>query len=251
MAWWSVTLLLLKTLGVFGILLASSGAGQRLVAPDAAQDAGDFGVLVVGQEGGVDARVAHGLLLVQCLHDFQRVLGREAQLVVALHLQGGKVEEARRGFAAFLNFHIRHAQRGGAHGFQGFAGFFFGHEVAQGPQAALGVGRGVGIFGLVGRGHVAEQRAPVFGLQHPVRLRAEVLDFVPALHQQGQRGRLHPPDAQQLLVLVGGVFEGEEARGVQAQQPVAHGAALAGLVQASRTLWPRAGWQSPGGWPPP
>jgi hypothetical protein len=59
--------------------------GQAVVA-NAAQDARNFSILVVGQEGGIDARIAHRFLLVQPLHNLERVLGRQPQLVVTLHL---------------------------------------------------------------------------------------------------------------------------------------------------------------------
>ena len=76
--------------------LAHQWLNKWRIGSDALQDGRTFGIDIVREVGGIDTRIGGELLLIEALNMFQRVVGREGVLLVALHLKGGKVEQARR-----------------------------------------------------------------------------------------------------------------------------------------------------------
>ena len=167
-----------------------------------------LGVDVVAQEGGVHARIGGQLHLVELLDEVQRHLGREAELAVAVHLQRREVVEWRRCLAALLLLHLGHFKGPSLDELEGLLALLLRGELPL---------RG-------GEGGVA-----VDGGQHPVGLWLEVVNLLLSVHDEGEGGGLHAADAEHLAVL--SVLDGVEARGVDAQQPVAHGAAQSGQVE--------------------
>ena len=82
--------------------LAVQGRREGFIATQSLQDAGTLGINVIAQESGIHAGISRHLLLVKGLDKFQRLVGRIRKLLVALHLEGSQVEQARRCLAPFL-----------------------------------------------------------------------------------------------------------------------------------------------------
>ena len=164
-------------------------------------------------------------------------IGRVAELLVAFHLEGGQVEQAGRSFRTFLGRDVRYLEGYLADAFQQFTSGLF---VGNGRDSPVFDGLSfllcrVLLFGFLGQFFVAlsdnggKDRIAVDGLQFPILLGDKMLDFLLALHNQGQGGSLHPPDGEHLFVL--SVLQGIEACSVHPQRPVADGTAQSCLVQ--------------------
>ena len=220
---------------------ACQGCRQRLVVAQPLQDARTLGIDVIAEEGGIDTRIGGDLLLIQRLNDFKRLVGRVGELLVALHLQGGQVKEAGRRFLPLLLGDGGYGERGVLDLLQqGKSAFVVGDGVdAAVLLLLLGLlAGGDGLFLLLGLQHQlflalsddgGEGGVAIEGLQFPILLGDEVLDFQLAVHNQRQRRCLHAADGEHLAVLP--VLHGVEAGGVHAQQPVADGARQARLIQ--------------------
>ena len=87
-------------------LLPFKRGGQCGIVAKPLQYGGTFRVDVVAKEGGVHTRIGGYLLLVERLDEAERVVGRVAELLVALHLQGGQVEQAWWSFSALLGRYV-------------------------------------------------------------------------------------------------------------------------------------------------
>ena len=176
--------------------------GQRV------DDARAFLEDVIGEVLGIDTRVGSELLLIEALDALQRGIGGETVLAVAVHLQRGEIIELGRLLAAFLLLHI-----------------LDGEVIAVGRLQAL-----LSLFGSVeaclGTG---ENGVAVFGRQHPIGPGDEMLYLPIAVDNHRQRGSLHTPDAEHLLVAA--ILQGVEPRGIHAQQPVTLGTGLASHIQ--------------------
>ena len=81
---------------------APQGLEKRGVTGEAVEYRAALGVDIVGEVGGVDARVGRDVLLIEALGYLQRPVGGQREPFVALHLQRREVEQARRRFAALL-----------------------------------------------------------------------------------------------------------------------------------------------------
>ena len=195
---------------------------------NAVEDGFALGIDIVGQEGGVDAGIGGEFVFVELLNDLQGLFGTVAQLLVALHLQSGEVEEPRWGFRPFLFRHLGHGERCPFDGLQSGLRFL---AVGEPSFGSAFLGRSLLIVAL----HACREGGiSIDGGEHPIGLRAEVLDFELAMDDEGQRGGLHAADGEGLCALASVVvakLQGVEARGVHAQQPVADGTAQPGLVE--------------------
>ena len=85
--------------------------GQCLIITQTFQYAGAFGIDVVTEESSIDTRVGRYFLLVKRLYGFQRFVGGESKLLVALHLQGRQVEQTGRSLFAVLTGDVRYGKR--------------------------------------------------------------------------------------------------------------------------------------------
>ena len=163
---------------------------------------------IVREVAGIDARIGRNLLFVERLDDVERGFCRKTEFLVAFHLQRGKVVELRRGFRAFFLLDACHRKWFALNQLEGLFALFFRGE-----------------FSFRSR----ENGVAIRCRQHPIGLGLEILDFLLAVHDERERGRLHATYAQHLPVLA--VFQRVEARGVHAEQPVANGAAQSGEIE--------------------
>ena len=210
---------------------------------DAVEDGAAFRIDVVRQVGRVDTWVGGDLLLVERLDELQGEVGREAEFLVAVHLQRCQVIQAGRHLRALLLLDRGHGEGFGADAFECGAPLLFGGEPAFGRDVPFGLvglatllsGRCFRLRSLVGIGvghDGVEERVAVAGGQHPVRFRLEMVYLVLAFHDEGQRRRLHPSDAERLATLFAvAVFQCVQACGVHAQQPVTDGATESGFIE--------------------
>ena len=76
--------------------------GERGIGHHVAQNFGHFGIDILAKIGGIDTRIGGYLLLVERLDEAQSLFGREAEFLVALHLERCEVEKARRSLPSFL-----------------------------------------------------------------------------------------------------------------------------------------------------
>ena len=190
-------------------LLARKWLYERCVGCEALQYVGAAGIDVVGEVGGVDAGVGGELLLVERLYVLQRVVGGEGEFLVALDLQAGEVEEAGWRLGARFLLYVGDGEV----------------VAADGVERLLPL---LGLFDLALGG--GEGDAAVEGGEYPVFLWRKVLYLEMALDDHGQRGGLYAADGEDLAFLLREAY-GVEARGVHAEEPVADGAAEAGLVE--------------------
>ena len=79
-----------------------------LVLCESIEDAGTFWKNIVAQICGIYPWVGGYLFLVQRLDCLQGILGRVAELLVALNLQGGEVEQAWSVFSTLFVGYIRY-----------------------------------------------------------------------------------------------------------------------------------------------
>ena len=153
-----------------------------------------FRVDIVGQESGVDTRIGGQFLFVELLDDVQRHLGREPELLVAVHLQRGEVVERGRCLLAILLLHLCHSKR-------------------------LPLDGGKGLFALFLRGELSlrsrEGGVAIDGGQHPVGLGLEVVNLFLAVDDEGEGGSLYTTDAEHLAVLA--ILDGVETGAVDTQ----------------------------------
>ena len=163
---------------------------------------------VVRQVAGVHTRIGGDFLFVETLYEVERQFGREAELLVAVHLQRRQVVELRRSLCALLLLDACHRKRVPLNQLERLLALFLRVEAPL-------------------RG--SERRVAIDGGQHPVGLGLEVVNLLLAVHDEGQRRRLHATYRQHLAVLP--VLQRVETRGVHAQQPVADGARESGQVE--------------------
>ena len=220
----------------FQQFLAAQGAEQVAVGlADAVEDGLALAVDVVAQIGGIDTRIGGHLLFVQTLDDLQCQVGRVAKLLVTLHLQTRQVKQPRRRLRTVLSAHARHGERRLAYAVHGRAGLSLVREAAA--HSALGAFllrfRFTALVVAVVR-HGGEHRVAVARGEHPVGLRPEVFYLLSAAHDERQCWRLHAAYRERrYAAFLPAVFQGVQARGVHAQQPVADGAAEARLVEVA------------------
>ena len=181
---------------------------EHLCLAHAVQYLRTLGIDVVREVLRVHTGIGGEFLLIQALYQLQRHVGGIAELLVAVYLQRGEVVEVGRSLAALLLAHVGHGE--------GLAGD--GAECLLSLLLAGELARGGGKLGVA-----------VDGGEHPVGFRLEVVDFLLPVHDEGEGGGLHASDAQHLPVL--SVFQGIEARGVHAENPVADGAREAGEIE--------------------
>ena len=219
---------------------------ERLRAPhviiaDALEDGRATVVHVVGQIGGVYTRIGGKFVFVELLDELQGEVGTIAILLVALHLQAGQVEESWGSFRAFL---LRHLLHGEGRAFDGFEGSFRLLAIGESSFGERLVGRGFALRLVVVLGFVVlivgfkaggEGDIAIDGGEHPVGFGLEVLNLVLSLHDHGERGSLHAPYGEGLrsaTAIVVAIFEGVEAGGIHAQEPVANGATESGFIES-------------------
>ena len=200
---------------------AHKGLDEGGIGQEALEDAGAFGIDVVGEVGGIDTGVGGDLFLVEALDVFEGFVGREGEFFVAFDLEAGEVEEAEGGFGAGFFDYAGDFEVAVADALQGAAAFFLVGDAAT----AVGGGVVVGLFLLEG-----EEGVAVDGGEDPVLLGLEVLDFELAVDDHGQGGGLHTAYGEHLALLLAEA-EGVEAGGVHAEEPVADGTAEAGFVE--------------------
>ena len=163
---------------------------------------------VVGEVLSVYARIGGQLSLVESLYEVERCLSRISELAVTFHLQRGEVEELFGGFGAVLLLHVGHGEGLSGYRCEGLLALFFARELAfRGGEGGLAV----------------------YGGKHPVGFGLEVVDLALAVHYQCQRGSLHAAHAQRVsgATVLGRI----QARGIDAEQPVAYGACQSGHIQ--------------------
>ena len=167
-----------------------------------------LGIDVVGQEGGVDARIGGDLLLVERLDEVEGGVGRKTELLITLHLQGGEVEEARGRLAPFLLSDIGDGEGQVTDCVDELLALFLRFQsAARGAEDGIAIG----------------------GLELPILLGHEVRNLFVTADDEREGRSLDTSDGEYLTVLT--VLEGVEACGIHAQQPVADGAAEAGFVE--------------------
>ena len=209
---------------------------------DTCQYARAFWIDVIAQEGGIYTRVGGNLLFVKRLDQAQGFIGRITELLVTLHLQGGKVEQSGwRFFPFFLG--------NGSDDKGGLLDLFEqGHSlclVGNGLDARIvgfcflecfcHIKRLSGFFGLfllfLNVGHQVfftsfqdgiESSIPIKGRKYPILFGFEVLYLVLTVYYQGQGRGLYSSDGKYLTVL--SIFQRIKTGGIHAEQPVANGA---------------------------
>ena len=148
----------------------------------------------------VDTRIGGEFLLVECLDEVQRRLGRESELAVAVDLQRGEVVELGRLFLTLFLLDLRDGERLALDGLKGLLALFLRREFAFCS---------------------CKRRVAVDGSQHPVGLGLEVVDLLLAVDDEGEGRGLHTSDGEYLTILP--VFQRVEPGGIHAQEPVANG----------------------------
>ena len=168
--------------------LAANGADKvsvrchsgELGLEETVHDGWALGVDVVGKVLRVNTRISSELMFVERLNEVERLLGREAELTVAVNLQAGQVVQLWRLFLALLLLHLRNGERLALNGLEGcFALFLLGELALGGREGGVTIDR----------------------CQHPVRLRLEVVNLFLTVDNERQRGCLDAPDAEHLTVL--------------------------------------------------
>ncbi len=176
-------------------------------------------VNVVGQEGGVNTWVGGELLLVEALNGLKREVCAEVEALVALHLKGGEVEQPWGCLAAVLLLHAGNGEGQPAYGGESLL------RLLPRLEASLAL--------LHNKG---EECVTVERGEHPVGRGLEAVYLLLPPHYEGERRCLHPPYAEDVravsLVSLAVVAQRVEACGVDAQRPVAYGAAQPRLVEA-------------------
>ena len=138
----------------------------------------------------------------------QGLIGREAELFVAFHLQKGQIEKLGRMLLGLFLFHLGDFQ------------WFVRHLPAK---LLGGLFRGEPAFGTL------ELASPVEGAEFPEFFRLEILYRLLAFHQDSQGRGL---DAAYRQDLAGDAeFEGIGAAGIHPQQPVADGPHRTGSIE--------------------
>ena len=158
-----------------------------------------FSIHIIRQEGGIHTRIGGQFLFVELLDNVQRHLSREPEFLVAVHLQRGQVIQAWRRLLTVFLLHLRHREGLSFDGGKGLLALLLRRELTR-----------------CGR----ERCVTIYGGQHPVGLRLEVVYLLLTVHDQRQRGRLHTTDGEHLPVL--SIFNGIQARTVYTKEPVAH-----------------------------
>ncbi len=174
--------------------------------------------IILGQGARIGSRIGEDLvMLVEPLRDLQRPLGRKTQASVRFLLQRGQIIEQRRklrrGFLFFGNV-------------TGFAvAFFF-----QRPRFRLGpepLGLRVEILVVLGKillepaARIGARLGAKNGVDFPVALRHETLNFLVALDHDGERRRLHAAHRRELKTAVARIERRQRPRPVDPHQPVA------------------------------
>ena len=171
-----------------------------------------LGPHVVRQVARIRARIGQDLvLLVKGLGQVQRRLGGQAVARVRLALQGRQVVEEGRHLALARGLHALHEALPAAHGLRDLL------RLLARLQARLALRIDVGALVAWGKARADLE----------VVLRHKALDLPRALHEQGERGRLHAAHGQQAVVA-----QGEGARAVHAHEPVRLRPAERGGVQS-------------------
>ena len=223
---------------VFAQCLSSSersdevGVGCLSVAYGLIESVHDVGTLrvdIVGQVLRVDTWVGGVFAFVEGLDEVECHLGGVSELLVALYLQGGEVEEVGWQLLAVFLGHAVDGEGFSLDGLEGFLSLLYG-GVAVAWYAAVGcwllvvgcwlLAVGFLLFvGFVDDG--GEGGVAVDGGEYPVGFWLEVVDLVLSVDDESERGCLYASDGEDLSVL--SVFEGVEACGVHAEEPVADG----------------------------
>ena len=191
-----------------GQLLPGQCLHERLVASESSQYGRTFGIDIITQELGVHTRIGGEFALVESLYDVECHLCTHAVFAVAVHLQRGEVVER---FGRLCSVFLLHRGDG-----EGFA--------CNGLQKLLTLLLHIELA-LGGR----EDRITIGGRQDPIGFWLEVFNLLLAVDNEGERGCLHPSDAEHLPVL--SVFEGIEPGGIHAENPVADGTAESGEIE--------------------
>ena len=108
----------------FGYFGSQQWLRQRFIIADSLQNIRNFRVNIVAQIGGIHTWIGGYLFLIETLNGFQRIVGREAKLFVAFHLQRCQVEKPWCRFCSFFNGNIRYHKVGTLHRFQKLRSFF-------------------------------------------------------------------------------------------------------------------------------
>ena len=149
------------------------------------ENLGTFGIDVVGKKLGVHTWIGCKFLLVEALYEFQRHVGRIAELLVAVHLQRGEVVEMRWRLGAFLLGDGSHGEGLSCDGAECFLAFLLAGEfTACGGKLCVAIDGG----------------------KHPVGFWLEVVDFLLSVHDECKGGSLYTSYAEHLSVL--SVFQG-------------------------------------------
>ena len=182
--------------------------GKRLISTYAFQNDGAFGIHIIAEILGIYTRIGGEFSLVQPLYDVQCLFGAHIEFPVAIHLQRGQVVEMWWCFSAIFLLHRSHHKRFACDGIQKLLSLFLHRELAFGGS---------------------KHGVTIGGGKHPICFRHKMVYLVLSVHNERQRGGLHPAYAEHLPVL--SVFEGIEPGGIHAENPVADGTAESGEIE--------------------
>ena len=186
------------------------------------------GRVVFRQCLGIGSRVGERLvLLVECLGQRQRGLGREAEAPIGLALKAGEVEERRGSLCGRTRLFGDGAWPALAIGHDG-AGTRF---IPEPLGAQIGVGRVAHEGRVEPAALVLARLRAEGGLDLEVGSRLEPANALLALDHDGQRGGLHAAHGGEIEAAVARVERGHGPRAVDAHQPVGLGAAARGIGQ--------------------
>ena len=211
----------------------AQGLQQLAVAScDAVEDTFAFRIKVFAEVSRIYARVSRIFFLVEALYELQSLVCGVAELLIAFHLQTCEVEEAGRGFRTVLAVDALDDKGCLADLFQRSKSLLLGGEGHAAVAAGPGRGLFVGFAGAFGAGRIGcEEGVAIARGQDPEWFGLKLLYLLLALHDKGQRRRLHAADGERRHAASAvAVLECVQAGGVHAQEPVADGPAQAGFV---------------------
>ena len=207
--------------------LIQDGGGKLAVAAavHGLQHASGGAEVVFGQGAGIGTRIGEHLVpLVQRLGDLQGACRGESEATVGLTLERGEVEQRGRELVAGLALLGHNARFALAAFLDG--GRLGGIPNTVGPQGFVGVFAGrLGEALIEPAAHILTRLAPEGRMKFPIVARHELADLFLTLHQDGQRGGLHPTDGGLVEAASLGIEGGHHTGAVDADQPIGFGTA--------------------------
>ena len=201
-------LALLQGFATYGTNEVSIGSHTiKLYLIDTIKRLRTFLIYIISKVLGVNSGIGSNLLLIQTLDERESGLSSVGELLVALHLKRGKVEELGRFLCARLLGHTRYLK------------LLILYSLES-------------LFTLFLRGKLTlrscEESITINGGEHPVRLWFEVVYLLLTIYNHGESWSLHPANREHTCptlasATVVAILDGIETSGIHAKKPVAYG----------------------------